>query len=782
MYVVRKKLRSRKLTRELRNEKMLLRLLNQLRHPNVIRLLGSYTHQGNHFFLFPCIDMDLKRFFTTEDRFGNFRWDLTFYSALRGLSSALLSAHSLRLKQEVHGIDFEAIGYHHDIRPANILVSQTTFILADFGLGNLKPTEAESQTPFKPGVGDYLAPESDDEDQHFTRAVDVWAFGCLVADIITYMAKGPLGIIQFSDKRLSPGRRAGWEDSMFYGHEGQVKSEVKDWLETLGHTDAEGRLTTSLVTISLQALTCNPQKRPKMQELCNSLTCLSVRAHYLSVTRAFRGYLELSSSDETRGRVVTNNIWFLQQRFRVWGHILFLDGSETATEQLPLLDRLHDEFINTMVELFHKLEIGEKAKSWQFSPSKDSDTKFALETELDQLVEKLWAHLPTDLERRATDYWHQAILSTDDTNDLVHIGQRLRLRYGVHSVSHAMAMMRKVRLDLLRPDSLEGAKEARKIPRSEVKVLPQENGHSIGKYQGEPVLVERTWHSSMWDSIHPDQRELVIGLKARSLNHESKPIGLKTLSCIGLIEQDGSDQGYELVFQCPDGHESTPLTLLGLLEDQKAKPYEQPALGDKFRLAFALANFLKEYHTVGWLHENFNPNNILFFGPPPGCDDGRPRRTSTPYVVGLHKSRPDGSFWQTDGPEPGADFQDYQHPKYTGGRERYRPEFDYYSLGVVLLEIGLWRPLHSWQSKFRDSTATEVRSELIKTCRARLAMKMGVTYRDAVLCCLDDSLDDGSKMEFGGQNYVSLRGGNHALDCFTEQVVAPLEKLAMAMI
>lgn len=49
-------------------------------------------------------------------------------------------------------------------------------------------------------------------------------------------------------------------------------------------------------------------------------------------------------------------------------------------------------------------------------------------------------------------------------------------------------------------------------------------------------------------------------------------------------------------------------------------------------------------------------------------------------------------MWHTDGPISGAIFQEYQHPEYlrTG---RYRAAYDYYSLGLVLLEIGVWMSL-----------------------------------------------------------------------------------------
>jgi serine/threonine protein kinase len=99
-----------------------------------------------------------------------------FYLALCGLASALEHTHNLHLKVEKNGLDFDAINYHNDVRPANILVSNSTYILADFGLGRLKFTETRSDTPWKRGVRDYIAPECMDASlthQRISRAIDV---------------------------------------------------------------------------------------------------------------------------------------------------------------------------------------------------------------------------------------------------------------------------------------------------------------------------------------------------------------------------------------------------------------------------------------------------------------------------------------------------------------------------------------------------------------------------------------------------------------------------------
>ncbi|RYP70031.1 hypothetical protein DL771_005722 [Monosporascus sp. 5C6A] len=665
--VIRKKLKSKKITRELNNEKMFLRLLHQLQHPNIIRLLGSYTHREEHYFLFPCVDMDLKRFFEEQNRFGDFRWDFAFYSALRGLSHALSNVHSLRLNQEAHGVDFEAIGYHHDIRPANILVSQHTFLLADFGLGNLKPADAQSHTPFKPGLGDYLAPECGYEDPILTRAIDVWAFGCLMAETATYMQKGPAGVKEFSNRRRSAARRARWYDRTFYGHDGNAKDEVKEWLKFLADGKSDECLTSLLVALALQALIGNPDLRPKITHFCERLSFLSMKAHTVAVQHEFTEYLQRNSTSEVRDRTTATNLRFYQERFRAWSHSLALDQGELLTDLQTTLDRIHNESIDIMADLVHKLEIGKNEKIYTSLTNEHADAQYTFESQIDQLVERLWSLLPATLQRHAQDYWHQAILCTDNQSALENVHQTLKSRYTVYTIADAMAKMRKIRLEMLQPDSFEGAAEACIIALNDIECTSNDGRHVLGRYKDSvPILVERMRHTPAWDNVHPEQRKLVVGLKAKSLSVAPKPSSLRTLECIGAFEEDGDNAGYGFVYRYPEGKESDPTTLLQRLVEGKRNLETHPFLGDKFQLAFALADFLKEFHTIGWLHENFNSHNVLFWESPTNNDANEltiSHELRKPYVVGLHKSRPDGSFWQTDGPVPDEDLQDYQHPE-----------------------------------------------------------------------------------------------------------------------
>lgn len=84
-------------------------------HSNIIPLLGFYSYERKHYFLFFNYEIDLKAFLQSEFRFEDFSPDSTFFSVLRGLASALCSTHKLHLEKEKHGLDIDVIDYHHDL-------------------------------------------------------------------------------------------------------------------------------------------------------------------------------------------------------------------------------------------------------------------------------------------------------------------------------------------------------------------------------------------------------------------------------------------------------------------------------------------------------------------------------------------------------------------------------------------------------------------------------------------------------------------------------------------
>lgn len=759
-----------------KQEQKCLRLLNQLHHHNIIQFLGSYCYKENQNFIFPRIDMDLRAFLKEKQRFGNFRDNFTFFSALRGVASALLNTHNLHLNRQIHGIDFEGIGYHHDLRPANILVNKETFILADFGLGNVKSATSNSLTNWIQTSGDYLAPECMDEktfqSQNTGRSIDIWAMGCLMADVTTYMSKGSEGVKDFRDKRLTE-RMPGFRDSCFYDSSGTTKIEITEWLRglELSNVRAGPSSIVLLADLALRTLTSDPLQRMKIGELLNKLTRLSLQAHFSAVSTRFAIFVDSQPQADL-------DLQLLQTRLYTWGYVseLVKKPEDFLEAQMEWQDRIHDDAVKNLIHLFHALD---SDGPWNFSlDSVRGD-------EIGRYVASLWRTLPQDLYKRATDYWQHEVLKSSDVDRIDAIAKASSsLRFSAFHDARALATMAQIRIaiDNLGLSNNDNTSHSWLMKGQDITTTDDSRPWVIGKWKPNThVLVEWMWYALGWDKVDLSQRSVVMELRAKSFGLHQKPSSLRTLDCVGCFEKRGPKSGFGFVYRLPEHTRPEPKDLFQLLEDGEQHAANQPLLGDKFSLAAAVADFLKQFHIVGWVHESFNPHNIIFFSSQEGSAHSKSPDLKSPYFVGLHRSRPSGSIWQTEGPEA-AGASDYHHPDYMING-RYRPEYDYYSLGIVLLEIGLWRTLKEMLSgdKFKTMSAAQIRQELIKLCKTRLGAKMGVVYRDTALRCLDGRLDIVRRQRVP----ESLRGEELNMGSFgefLESVVEPLQRLAAASI
>ena len=105
--------------------------------------------------------------------------------------------------------------------------------------------------------------------------------------------------------------------------------------------------------------------------------------------------------------------------------------------------------------------------------------------------------------------------------------------------------------------------------------------------------------------------------------------------------------------------------------------------------------------------------------------------------MGFNYSRPDKKYTFTDGPSADSAQLDYQHPQYLKGYVRYKPEFDYFSLGLVLLEIGLWKTLGSQNKKLpAGSGPEELYDMVVQRLVPKLGVPMGSCYQAVVHFCL----------------------------------------------
>lgn len=210
--------------------------------------------------------------------------------------------------------------------------------------------------------------------------------------------------------------------------------------------------------------------------------------------------------------------------------------------------------------------------------------------------------------------------------------------------------------------------------------------------------------------------------------------------------EDPKRSRYAFVYQVPTpsisrilepNQMATPHTLLSFLQHAAdSDSSNMPSLEDRFRLAFNLASTVLHLHAKGLTHRNINSNNIFF-------------------IIHSISSKPDGGkLWKTgvirrpcltsfdqcdeDLINPHQEpliSSIYRHPRVERGqRTIYRPAHDIYSLGLILLEIGLWMPISSlWKTKYaRMDFKLRLQTIYIK----KLAAKCGSSYMRVVDYCL----------------------------------------------
>ena len=207
-----------------------------------------------------------------------------------------------------------------------------------------------------------------------------------------------------------------------------------------------------------------------------------------------------------------------------------------------------------------------------------------------------------------------------------------------------------------------------------------------------------------------------------------------------------------------------------------------PSLEDRYRLAFNLAASLLHLHAKGSTHRNVSSNNILFFSNDPTITavNGQPWKEGLirhPYLTSFDQCRHDAH----NVPQEPMLENIYRHPKTERGqRSAYRPAHDLYSLGLILLEIGLWMPL----SKFFKPryTRTDLKSRLQSIYAKKLAAKCGRGYMHAVEYCLEAADEvSGEYPSSQNQHYEDIpRKGDGRIQMeFYWKAVKPLERCCM---
>ncbi|KAH8696036.1 hypothetical protein BGW36DRAFT_342479 [Talaromyces proteolyticus] len=210
---------------------------------------------------------------------------------------------------------------------------------------------------------------------------------------------------------------------------------------------------------------------------------------------------------------------------------------------------------------------------------------------------------------------------------------------------------------------------------------------------------------------------------------------------------DMSNARYAFVYQMPVDYfpflsnpsnllkELKPKTLVSLFHSgDEHQDIPVPTLESRFRLAYNLLLAVLHLRSQNLVHGNINSSNVLVF---PGLNNSSQEEIGDlvedlrrPYLTSL------GQFSGNEPtPEPLSSSM-YRHPddkRVLGDEAAW--SYDLYSLGLVLLEIGLWAPISRlWKMKYNNAMFKQrIENVYIK----KLASKCGNAYLHVVQLCLD---------------------------------------------
>ncbi|KAI1321914.1 kinase-like protein [Xylariaceae sp. FL0255] len=753
-----------------------LAVLNHLKHPNIVELLSSFTHDGKHSLLFPLAkDGSLQDLLTTQRSRTRFQSDQSLLVALAALSSAVEHVHNFSQS----ALNLELIGCHHDLRPRNVLVSEGRFILADFGLSTLKSLSQNSQTPFKNGTDDYLAPECEDWDASFQggvvhRSADIWSLGCIVAEIATYLVFGHQGVSAFQKRRECKVRA--WILHQFHEGPSRPSEAVKQWLDLLEHSGTKA--VAMLVHLVRQTLVLDQKARPGAAEMTQKLRFAALHEVSATIDRLF---------DQVRDKYPSLDMFLEHMRFNAWKHAFGL--SNGSNEQSSVETHNYNGMVRYDGIFGHLAQLSADLTARLSQEVEDQHHDYSA---LMSLNDDLHSYLSPEKTKISQEYFMITVLdhSAEPVRDLgtdvkcANLSHEIRVRANIKHISALLA------------DSLISSLTVPQVDPTTFGPLKKLGDHSYGQIN-DGTTRRRMWVEWREYKNQGADKETIRKLyeraaQAAELLSQDKPASFRTLTCSGFFHQP-QKASFGLIYNFPDWASSTePLSLrdaLGLRVDGRGWT---PDLDDRFKLASTLAASVFEFHTVSWLHKSLNSENIVFFPRPDDANttvpDGitdnllrsiqislHPRRLdlSKPFLVGFHHSRPDGSMVYTSGLAQST-LRQYQHPAYLKGGMGYRLEYDYYSLGIVLLEIGFWTPISEITAGWKG-TYEEQRQQLINRRVPRLRQHMGREFAEAVRFCLEGSQPVGVKVAEESIKEADERLAKLKLE-FGRRVVAPLSK------
>jgi serine/threonine protein kinase len=198
-----------------------------------------------------------------------------------------------------------------------------------------------------------------------------------------------------------------------------------------------------------------------------------------------------------------------------------------------------------------------------------------------------------------------------------------------------------------------------------------------------PVIVDTMIFPEGASSTRTLASLLILAAKLSKLGSEKSGL----LNCKGVIQHEDNEDGrvskVELIYSIPTKVQVAGLRDLLINESP-------PALDHRLEVAKQLARSVIYLHGAKFVHKNIRPETIL-------VTMKANKKIGHPYLIGFEQLRAmnDRSLLRGDN----YWYKNlYRHPERQGlyPQDEYNMRHDIYSLGVCLLEIGLWESFIEW--------------------------------------------------------------------------------------
>lgn len=452
----------------------------------------------------------------------------------------------------------------------------------------------------------------------------------------------------------------------------------------------------------------------------------------------------------------------LRCRFRAWTYSAGLSTINQSTRPLHgLLDTLVAQKIREYLQQIVQNLSG---------ISKDVGPSEAQYGQLRDLINELYSIFPEEDRTTSDQVFSATLLRSDDTNALENFETDATVRE-FPDIELIAAMKR---INILR-ESAEATRpedEKLSIAMKDLSLDKARSARSTGTYTltskeavdfMKQIFVEWKHYEGYWDTEIGNQlfnRTELLTFFLRKASQGSTVLDLRILDCLGYCHDEKQKRlGFVFTIPASAGDSRSYMTLHSRITQNVKRP---ALLGDRFRLAQTLCKAMFGFHRARWFHKSFSSHNVLFFPDTDAAiaeDDSKPSPPASPpsasdysliapYIVGFNNSRPDRPTEFSEPARPSLDMLRYRHWEYKNSpMQKYKRGYDYYSLGMVLLEIGLWFPLSDLMRKHAEWCQLDAKAFAERIRREycpQLGSFVGAGYQDVVADLLDGGLYDES--------------------------------------